>query len=835
MGVTIQFESHRVELAFIHEMEHDCGVLQFYDQPHAIPLEYLSARGRRVKVMHTPDYFVIRTDAAEWVECKTNEDLVTLAQKSPNRYRNAGDGRWHCAPGEAYAERFGLGYRVRSSAEINWVYQRNIQFLEDYFRFDAATAPGVRDLVLAQVAGEPGLSLSDLYRKSAAGASRDDLHSLIASGAMYVDLCNEPLNEPDKVHVFPSEEMSNACQRVAEAGFQTHSNYVDFTPGNSLTWDGKAWTVANAGDTKISLIGEDRSFSEIDSGVFETLVKKGRIIGNGTSERHSEVARMLASASEHDLKTANNRFDLVHRHLNDRLSARELQVPERTLRLWTAQYRRAKEEHGNGYVGLLPRTSCRGNRTHRLPDDTQRLLSEFIERDYETLKQKSKFASWAVLKSACDQRGIVAPSYVTFCLAVEKRPKFERTVKRQGRRAAYAYERIRWELTATTPRHGDRPFEIGHIDHTELDVEIVCSQTSRVLGRPWMTLLTDAFSRRVLSVYLTFDEPSYRSCMMILRECVRRQARLPQIVVVDSGPEFRSTYFETLLARYECTKKTRPPAKARFGSVLERLFRVANTQFIYNLRGNTQITRNVRQVTRSVDPKEQAAWTLEELHKRMSLYLFEVYDTIDHPALGQSPREAFCSGSEKVGNRPQRLIPYDREFLMCTLPSTEKGTATVQTGCGVKINHIYYWADAFRDPGIEGQQVPVRYDPFDSGEAYAFVRHQWVQCHSEHYAAFQGRSEREVMLASKELRRRHQRHSGRLKITARKLADLLQSLEADEVLLAQRMRDRESRAVRSGLAKTVTNPEARIGDRKDDAGLQPDKEGPDSHETYGEF
>ena len=142
MGVTIQFESHRVELAFIHEMEHDPGVLEYHDQPHAIPLEYLSAGGRRVKVMQTPDYFVIRTDTAEWVECKTNEDLVTLAQKSPNRYGHGDDERWHCAPGEAYAERFGLGYRVRSSAEINWVYQSNIQFLEDYFRFDAATAPG---------------------------------------------------------------------------------------------------------------------------------------------------------------------------------------------------------------------------------------------------------------------------------------------------------------------------------------------------------------------------------------------------------------------------------------------------------------------------------------------------------------------------------------------------------------------------------------------------------------------------------------------------------------------------------------------------------------------
>ena len=33
MGVTIQFESHRVELAAIFEMEHDPQILEFYDRP----------------------------------------------------------------------------------------------------------------------------------------------------------------------------------------------------------------------------------------------------------------------------------------------------------------------------------------------------------------------------------------------------------------------------------------------------------------------------------------------------------------------------------------------------------------------------------------------------------------------------------------------------------------------------------------------------------------------------------------------------------------------------------------------------------------------------------
>jgi transposase InsO family protein len=184
-------------------------------------------------------------------------------------------------------------------------------------------------------------------------------------------------------------------------------------------------------------------------------------------------------------------------------------------------------------------------------------------------------------------------------LAINRRLQSEVVLNRRGRRAAYQLQAPYLELRLTTPRHGDRPFHICHIDHTELDVEVVCSSTGRNLGRPWLTIFMDAFSRRFLAFFLSFDPPSYRSCMMVLRECVRRHGRLPQILVLDGGKEFDSVYFETLLARYECTKKTRPPAKPRFGSVCERLFGTS-TQLIYSLAGNTQITKNVRQVTTSV-------------------------------------------------------------------------------------------------------------------------------------------------------------------------------------------------------------------------------------------
>jgi hypothetical protein len=291
--------------------------------------------------------------------------------------------------------------------------------------------------------------------------------------------------------------------------------------------------------------------------------------------------------------------------------------------------------------------------------------------------------------------------------------------------------------------------------------------------------------------------------MMIVRACVRRHGRLPQILVIDGGAEFQSAYFEALLARYECVKKTRPPAKARFGSLVERAFGTTNSRFIHNLQGNTQITKNVRQVTKSVDPRELATWTFPRLHERLAEYLFEIYDTLDHPALGQSPRSAFQLGFTSAGFRTERMIAYDQEFLMATLPATPKGGATVLPGRGVMINGIYYWSARFHDPAVERRLVPIRYDPFDAGVAYAFVDGHWVQCYSEYHTAIHGHSEKELMIASKELHRRRQCHSRSVKITARKLADFLQSVEADELLMAQRLRDQEAQAIRSVPAAVV--------------------------------
>lgn len=325
---------------------------------------------------------------------------------------------------------------------------------------------------------------------------------------------------------------------------------------------------------------------------------------------------------------------------------------------------------------------------------------------------------------------------------------------------------------------------------------------------------------------------------MTLRECVWRHGRLPQTLIVDGGPDFRSTYFETFLAYYGCTKSTRPWAQPRYGSVCERLFGTANSQFVFNLTGNTQITKHVRLMTTSVDPERLAVWTLGDLYRYLCVWAYEVYDQELHPALGMTPREAFNAGVTVSGERAHRRILYDEEFRFLSLASPRKGTAQVEPGRGIKVNYLYYWSEAFLSAAVERTQVPVRYAPFDIGTAYAYVQGRWVQCRSEYYLHLRGHTERELHLASAELRKRYQNHAGEAAVTAKRLADFLASAQTHEQLLMQRLQDMEARDIfaqmegHNRLADELIPLPQPLSSERRDAGEspQPDPEG-DEEET----
>ncbi|MBD2070283.1 Mu transposase C-terminal domain-containing protein [Leptolyngbya sp. FACHB-671] len=282
-------------------------------------------------------------------------------------------------------------------------------------------------------------------------------------------------------------------------------------------------------------------------------------------------------------------------------------------------------------------------------------------------------------------------------------------------------------------------------------------------------------------------------------------------LLVDNGKEFQSTYFGTLLAACECHKEHRPAGSPRFGSIIERFFGTSHTQFFYNLRANTQITKHVRWVTKSNDPKRQAIWNLGELYEHYaSGYCYGFYDNEKtHPALGQTPREAFDQALLHTGSRPHRFTNYNEAFIMLTLPSTRKGTAKVQISRGIKINGFWYTAKdgSFNHQGVEGNQVPVRYNPFDLGEAFAFVGGLWVHCISEHYSTLRGRTEKELQIYSVEKRQERRKYGQELSDLAK--GNALRFLSSDrptEKQALQRQRDLSALDVQQHINGSYFSP-----------------------------
>lgn len=795
MGFTIQAESHKLELSHVFKMEHDDNVHEYYDQPPPIKLNYKSIKNRNLGVMHTPDYFEISKDLIGYIECKKEEELEKLSEKQPNRYVRTDDGTWICPPGIEAAALNGLSYVIKTDNDFTWQYIENIEFLEDYLHEDCPPVSQEKmDTVIDILKSTKVETIQGLIEKHTIDS--DSIYKLIADEIIYFDINNSWITDIDKAYVFIDKTYAEAYAHmiIDSEDVPLHTvQDISLDCGSVVDWDGKMWKLLNAGTEKIILEPEAGDPIPLSRKVFEELVKKHEIRAVEVSREiglEAQIAAIFAETRPQDLKKAMSRQEIIVPIVNGEKSIYDINnVSERTLYNWISAYKEAQREYGIGLIGLIPKTGKKGNRNPKLNTRIYELMEEEAKR-YETATQRNIESSHRNLEVTCKDKGLQPPSVKTFSLFLRSRPRQKQIEKRQGSRSAYKHEKPYWLLERETPRHGNRPFHIGHIDHTELDFEFVDSK-GRNLGKAWLTILIDAFSRRILAFYISFNSESSISALMVMRECVRRHQKLPKIIIVDNGSGFKSIAFEAFLARHEIIKKSRPAAKSRFGSVCERIFGTTNTEFIYNLIGNTQLTKTARIVTKSHNPKNLAIWTLAKFKPKLSEFLYDIYDQDIHPSLDDSPRTTYERETVYFGARPHKIIPYTDEFVISTYPSPKKGTAKINDVTGIQLNYIKYWHDNFRDPRVIGKSVPVRYDPENVGVAYAFILGRWVKCFSEYYPIFKNMSIKAIKIASAEIAARKSGTQKRKSISGRELALFIKVIESDEALMLQQRKDRE--------------------------------------------
>src|SRR5712692_9474030 len=105
-------------------------------------------------------------------------------------------------------------------------------------------------------------------------------------------------------------------------------------------------------------------------------------------------------------------------------------------------------------------TASQGNREPKAPSAPRELMETFITEQFETPRHMPAASVYRAYEQECRKRNLTALSARAFYQRIKQRATPEQTEAREGARAAYPEQPWFWEVTAQTPRHGSRPFEV---------------------------------------------------------------------------------------------------------------------------------------------------------------------------------------------------------------------------------------------------------------------------------------------------------------------------------------------------------------------------------------
>lgn len=154
------------------------------------------------------------------------------------------------------------------------------------------------------------------------------------------------------------------------------------------------------------------------------------------------------------------------------------------------------------------------------------------------------------------------------------------------------------------------------VDHTWLDVHVVCPALQMVLGRPWLTLAIDVKSRAVVGWTITFGDPSNWSVAEIMRRIVLPKrpplamaSRYPILsvlcgkpggLILDNAPEFRSHTLEAAARDAGFSVRFCPVKQPTYRAIGERAIQTINDQASRLLPGQTLTLNDARNRPASV-------------------------------------------------------------------------------------------------------------------------------------------------------------------------------------------------------------------------------------------
>lgn len=765
MGCSFLLESRNGELPRAYLFEKDSDVLGYCTQPETADLVLRDVDGKvRGRQPYTPDFLVVRKDRFQIVESRDEAQLIADSIRSDQYYRDP-DGAWHFRAAEEHYGALGFEYLLLSNISIPTVLVMNMRFLEDYLKPDIPPIDPEALRRLIKVVRESRFApLFALIHEQ--GFAADNIFQAIVAGDLYVDLEVDRLDVGSDLVIFPDRTMCEAHRIVRRTELEPVlpvPGVAHVSSGTTIEFDGRKFTVVLCGERDVSIMDDDGQVRAIPLASLQQLHALQPLETSGGSEKDQSAGRKLAAYSPDDVKRALKRLEALR---NSDTAA----FSQRTLQRFARETSLANDEL-DALLRLMDGNGNRGNHQQRLPLLTEELAEKAIRERFNKPEKGSKTAAYATYSRYCreasiDGKAVRPMSYATFCKRCDE---FEDIRLREGKRVAYQKRAIPQFLDQAFPVHGVRPHEICYIDHTIATIATV-SPEGVDLGKPTLTLGIDGHTTHPRAFVISYDPPSAKVVLMLLRDYVRRHQRLPRVMVVDNGKEFHSHELKQFCLIYGIEIRYRPPGMPRGGAMVERGLGAIEEEVFGQIEGNTRQMRDPRLVTKSVNPFGRAVWTLTAVWGAVEEYLFKVRPDRIHPALGMTPDQFQAKRLLETGLREHTLIRFDENIMLMTCPHAKRPFHKVDRRRGIWVDGMYYWHPSLADVR-RGVKVEVRLEPWIANVVYAMVGKKWVAAIARNLRPYAGRTRRSIEVALREEQRLSKLTASRDLRSAKQLKD----------------------------------------------------------------
>ena len=372
---------------------------------------------------------------------------------------------------------------------------------------------------------------------------------------------------------------------------------------------------------------------------------------------------------------------------------------------------------GSGLVTDLARGRSGGGKGKgRLPEPVERIIRELLQKRFLTKQKCSLAAFHREVAQACKAQNLQVPARNTVALRIANLDPLKTTRRREGQNASRDLQGAGGVPPAVTA-----PLEQVQIDHTVIDLVVVDELDRQPIGRPYLTIAIDVFTRCVVGMVVTLEAPSAVSVGLCLAhvacdkrpwlegldvEMVWPMSGKPMLLYVDNAAEFKSEALRRGCEQHGIGLEHRPIGLPHYGGIVERIIGTAMQMIHDELPGTTFSNPGQRG---EYIPEKNASLTLRELERWFALAVGTYHASV-HNALLQPPAARWSEAVARAG--VPVVVTHATSFLVDFLPIVRRKL----TRTGFVIDHIHYYADALKPWIARRDRWPaflIRRDPRD--------------------------------------------------------------------------------------------------------------------------